>query len=145
MRNMLERQLSFHYCYPKAELTGMRWSTLLFYAANRGACKMSATLLDQLYIHFRSPVITRQQFRDFLNISISTDARMLRSGNYPALVFLHGGSQNSRITLESLAIWLNSGGKISSTPTPKRGRPVGSRNKTNITHSVSWSHLWIFN
>lgn len=70
--------------------------------------------------------ITRPQFRDFLGISPSTDWRAMRAGKYPRVIHI---GNHERILLTDLAAFLDAAG--SSAPAPrKRGRPVGSRNKS---------------
>lgn len=87
---------------------------------------MSCSFLDQLQNRFPADSITRTDFREYLGISLSTDLRMFKRGAYPRLIRV---GNHDRILLSDLSRWLEQGGSIDK-PTPKRGRPVGSKNRT---------------
>lgn len=70
--------------------------------------------------------ISRSEFRKFLGISPSTDWRAQKAGQYPRIIKI---GSHERILLVDMAAFLDAGG--SSSPTQKkRGRPVGSKNKS---------------
>ena len=76
--------------------------------------------------------ISRPQFRQFLDISVSTDHRMKRSGDYPVITIV---GNTEKILLVNLASYLESRQEDPKSPTSpivprkKRGRPKGSKNK----------------
>ncbi len=88
---------------------------------------------NDLLTHFDGKLlITRKQFREFMQLSKSSDWRLFKNGSYPKFITLPNGVV--RIELNSLAEWLENGGsRIApvSTNAKKRGRPIGSRNKKN--------------
>ena len=71
--------------------------------------------------------ISRADFREFLGISVSTDWRAQKAGRYPRVIKINN---RERILLSDLAVFLDAGGS-SDAPAKRRGRPVGSRNKTS--------------
>lgn len=87
---------------------------------------MSISFLEQLQSRFPSESITRTDFRKFIGIAASTDWRMQKKGAYPRTIRVGG---HERILLTDLAAWLEQGGSVDVAPR-KRGRPVGSKNKT---------------
>lgn len=82
-------------------------------------------LLSQAFADAKA--ISRADFRRFMGISPATDWRAWKSGNYPRLIKL---GTHERILLTDLAAFLDAGGSSSSGK--KRGRPVGSKNKTSL-------------
>lgn len=87
---------------------------------------MSLELMTHLQDHFNGDnAITRLQFREYLNISPSTDWRIKKAGQYPKIINLAG---SEKILLVDFAAWLNRGGATQEEQ-KKRGRPRGSRNK----------------
>jgi hypothetical protein len=91
---------------------------------------MSISILSYIEESFPTQkAINRAELRAFLHISLSTDARMKKSGDYP-LVTLVGNSE--MILLVDFANWLDAN-RGRSFPTsqekPRRGRPKGSKNK----------------
>ena len=69
-------------------------------------------------------VITSTEFRDFLNISPSTDQRMRARGKYPRTISLPGVMRDPRILLVDLAAWIEQGGcpETEGVTYKKRGR-----------------------
>ena len=61
--------------------------------------------------HFNNaPFITTTQFREFLGISKSTDAKMRRLGQYPRIINLPGCGRNGRLLVAGVVSWLENGG-----------------------------------
>lgn len=93
---------------------------------------MSTSTLNLLSQKFADAnAISRAEFRKFMGISPAIDWRAQRAGNYPRVIKI---GNLERILLVDLAAFLDAGG--SSSPAPrKRGRPVGSRNKSKENHA----------
>lgn len=67
-------------------------------------------------------IITRKQFREFMQISASTEFRMFKTGNYPRTINLPNGY--IRIAVDAIAEWIECGGG----QTRPSGRPVHVHN-----------------
>ncbi|WP_143145565.1 hypothetical protein [Desulfovibrio litoralis] len=93
---------------------------------------MSNTLTHLTNIFSPAHAITRQQFRDYLGISVSTDWRAQRAGKYPKVIKIN---DHERILLIDLAIFLDAGGVSNASKPKKRGRPIGSQNKTVMSYA----------
>lgn len=92
---------------------------------------MSVSIFDHLQeIYPDQKTISRADLRAFLGISIATDARMKRDGDYPRTIHVRN---SELILLIDFAAWLEAGSKIDQKP--RRGRPKGSRNKPKATQS----------
>ena len=91
---------------------------------------MSTLVLERLEKHFSSDIITRQQFREYISVSVSTDCRLYKNGRYPRVIKIGG---NDRILLCDLAAWLESDSLCHEPKLSEgkkvRGRPKGTRNK----------------
>jgi len=66
-----------------------------------------------------SSAISRAQFREFTGISVSTDWRAFKSGQYPRVIRI---GDHDRILLADLAVFLDKQQQTKSEET-KRGRP----------------------
>ena len=65
-------------------------------------------ILDRLTERFApADAISRQQLREYLGISISTDCRLKKSGHYPNTVNVAG---SEKLLLIDLAAWLDASG-----------------------------------
>lgn len=82
--------------------------------------------------------INRCEFRELLDLSHATDARLKREGKYPPILAISAKKASrteGRILLTELATWLESMQRQALLPAKKTssgkklGRPIGSKNK----------------
>lgn len=76
-----------------------------------------------------SNAISRAQLREFLGISVSTDFRAFKSGQYPRVIRI---GDHDRILLVDLATFLDQAPADKKTVETKRGRPRRTANPAEL-------------